>query len=187
MGKKVRRLSGEDWLLSAIELLAERGIGAVTVKGLARMLHVTRGSFYHHFRNRQDMLDQMLEYWNQKWTMQIRESNKALALDPKDALLALMRAIRHEHAADYDVAFRAWAQHDQIAAKVVKQVDQIRLDHIHGLFKQMGFKGMDAENRTRLFLYYEMAEPSIFARSSKAREEKLLVERHRYLTTNINN
>lgn len=133
------------------------------------------------------MLDQMLEYWNQKWTMQIRESNKAQALAPKDALLALMRAIRHEHAADYDVAFRAWAQNDQIAAKIVQRVDKIRLDHIHGLFKQMGIKGMDAENRTRLLLYYEMAEPMMFVKSSKAREEKLLVERHRYLTTNTEN
>lgn len=187
MGKKVRRFSGEDWLLSAIKLLADQGIEAVTVERLAKMLNITRGSFYHHFKNRQDMLDQMLEYWNQKWTMRIREGNKALGLDPKNALLELMRAIRYEHAAECDAAIRAWAQHDELAAKAVQRVDRIRLDHIHGLFKKMGFKGMDAENRTRLFLYYEMTEPSMFARSNKAREEKLLVERHRFLTTNTGN
>ena len=41
---------------------------------------------------------------------------------------------------------------------VVRETDELRLDFQRSLFLEMGFEALDAENRARLFLYYEMAD-----------------------------
>jgi len=177
------RLTRHDWINAAIEQLSSAGIGAVSVEQLADRLGITRGSFYHHFSAREDLLQAMLDYWAQRWTYEVRDQVAALGLDPATSLLALMRAIRNNRAAHYDAPFRAWALHDPLARAVVERVDQVRLDTIQALFTALGFRGSDAENRARLFLYYEAAAPAMFTKLTPKRDEQLLLERHRFLTT----
>jgi len=45
------------------------------------------------------------------------------------------------------------------------------------------FEGLEAENRARLFLNYEMAAPAMFASLTPELDEQLIVERHRFLTS----
>jgi len=186
MGKRSHpkpRLTRQGWIDAAIRQLVEAGIGAVSVEQLATRLGVTRGSFYHHFADREHLLRAMLEYWARRWTYEVREQINALGLDASTTLFALMKAIRNNRAADYDAPFRAWAPHDPFARAVVEQVDQARLDQIQGLFAGLGFTGLDLENRARLFLYFEMGAPTMFAGPTPERDEELLEERHRFLTT----
>jgi len=177
------RLKRQDWIDTAIQQLLEAGVGEVTMEQLATRLGVTRGSFYHHFSDREDLLRAMLEYWAQRWTYDVRDQIDALGLDASSTLFALMKAIRSNRAADYDAPFRAWALHDPLARAVLEQVDAARLDQIQGLFAELGFTGLDLENRARLFLYFEMGAPAMFAGPSPERDEELLKERHRFLTT----
>jgi AcrR family transcriptional regulator len=177
------RLTRQDWIEAAIELLTEAGIGAVSVERLGTKLDVTRGSFYHHFADREDLLRAMLNYWAQRWSYAVRQQIAALGLDPSTTLFALMKAIRNNRAADYDAPFRAWALHDPLARAVVEQVDQARLEFIRAQFEALGFTGFNAENRARLYLHYEMAAPAMFAGPTPEQDEQLLVERHRFLTT----
>jgi len=176
------RLKRQDWIDAAIEMLAEEGIGAVSVDRLAAKLDITRGSFYHHFDDRADLLTAVLDYWAQHWTYEVRDQIASLGLDASNTLLALMRIIRNNRAADYDAPIRAWALHDPLAHAVVERVDEARLSVIWSLFDALGFEGLDAENRARLFLYYEMAAPAMFVGPSRERDEQLLIERHRFLT-----
>ena len=180
-GKARPRLTRQDWIEAALALLAKRGIGAVSVDRLATTLKVTRGSFYHHFSDRSDLLEAILEHWSQEWTCRIREQISELGLDASTTLLALMRAIRANHAAEYDAPIRAWALHDPIARRVVEEVDEIRMGFIRAQFVALGFEEVDAENRTRLLLYYEMAAPAVFPATSPEVCDKLLTERHRFL------
>lgn len=69
------------------------------------------------------------------------------------------------------------------AADTVRQVDAFRLAFIQTQFEAMGFKDIDSENRARLFLYYEMARPTMFAKPTDDTDEQLILERHRFLTT----
>ena len=177
------RLTRQDWIDAAIQLLVEAGIGAVSVDRLATNLAVTRGSFYHHFADRDDLLRAMLDHWSQRWSYAIREQIAALGLDPSTTLFALMKAIRNNRAADYDAPIRAWALHDPVAREVVGEVDRARLEFIRSQFEALGFSGLDAENRARLFLHYEMAAPAMFAGPSSEDDDELLKERHRFLTT----
>ncbi len=177
------RLTRQDWIDVAIQQLVEGGIGTVSVERLTTRLNITRGSFYHHFADYEDLLQAMLDHWAERWSHSIRRQIAALGLDPDTTLLALMKAIRSNRAADYDAPIRAWALHDPMARAVVQQVDEARLGFIRSQFEALGFSELDAENRARLFLHYEMAAPAMFAALSSERDEELLVERHRFLTT----
>jgi AcrR family transcriptional regulator len=177
------RLDRRDWLDAALAALAAGGINAIAIEKLAVQQGVTRGSFYHHFQNREQLLSEILDYWVVHWTEDIRTALLALELDASETLLAMIRLIRERKAADYDVVFRAWALHDPLARKVVKRVDEIRLGYIRSLFAELGFDELEAENRARLLLYYEMVEPAVFATQSKQTREWLIKARHKLLTT----
>ncbi len=49
-------LTAADWAQAALQLIAEAGLGALTVEALAARLGVTKGSFYWHFKGRSDLL-----------------------------------------------------------------------------------------------------------------------------------
>ena len=176
------RLGRREWLNAALSMLVDEGLSSISILQLAKRLGVTRGGFYHHFRNRDDLLAELLNYWEKRWTLDLRDDVAALQLQPREELLALMRLIRHRGGSQYDVVFRSWALKDATARSVVRRVDEARLGHIIGLFEAMGFEGYDARNRARLFLYYEMAEPAVLCEQSAEEEEALLVARHRLLT-----
>ena len=72
------RLTRQDWIDAAMELLARAGIGAVTVDRLATDLDITRGSFYHHFSDREDLLRAVLGHWAERWTYTVRDQVAAL-------------------------------------------------------------------------------------------------------------
>jgi AcrR family transcriptional regulator len=166
-----------DWLNTAIQTLSDAGIGAVSIVQLANTLGVTRGSFYHHFTDREDLLRAMLNHWEMKWTVDIREEVRTLELPPAEKLLALVQSIRNNKAADYDAPFRAWALHDPLAHAVLEKVDVFRLDYIRSLFEAADFEDLDAENRARLLLYYEMSDPAFFVTRDPETEDRLIEKR----------
>ena len=182
LSKPKPRLSRNSWLEVALELLQDDGINAVTVDALALQLGITRGSFYHHFKDRNDLSREMLDYWKQKWTVEIREDVGALNLDGFQSLTALQNLIHHRNSANYDSAMRAWAIHDEQARKVVGEADKIRLDFIRSQFEKIGFKDLDLENRSRLFLYYAMTEPAFFDSPDEKTAQKLDQVRLKFLT-----
>ena len=57
------QLSRKDWLDEALRALETEGIGGVRILRLATRLGVTRGSFYWHFENRDELLHALLEHW----------------------------------------------------------------------------------------------------------------------------
>ena len=176
------RLSRTSWLEVALELLQNDGINAVTVDALAIELGITRGSFYHHFKNRNDLSKEMLEYWKKRWTVDIRNDIASLGLDGYQSLIALQNLIHHRKSADYDAAIRAWAIHDEQAREIVGEADRIRLDFIRSQFEKIGFKGLDLENRSRLFLYYAMSEPAFFDPPDEKSVQELDQIRLKFLT-----
>ena len=57
------KVTREDWLDLAAEVLVEHGVSQVKVLALANRLGVSRSSFYWYFRSRKDLLDQLLAQW----------------------------------------------------------------------------------------------------------------------------
>ena len=63
MNKNNKKLTANDWLEAALNVLASDGVSAVAVEPLAKKLGVTKGSFYWHFKNREDLITNVIVYW----------------------------------------------------------------------------------------------------------------------------
>jgi len=179
---KQQRISKDQWLASALQALETEGISGVRIDKLARRLGVARSGFYWHFENRQDLLDHMLEYWATEYTAVVLE-NKALSeAPPVQRLESVMRTVRDQELNRFEAAIFIWSQTDSAARKTFDHVYKIRMDYIRSIFRELGFTGDDVEMRAQLFMGYLAWEYTGFSPQSKAKSDRLLKLRLRFLT-----
>jgi AcrR family transcriptional regulator len=65
------RLTREDWLEIGLNLLGSEGEKFLTIERLCQVANRTKGSFYHHFKNRDEFINALLEYWQSEYTERI--------------------------------------------------------------------------------------------------------------------
>lgn len=73
-------------LTKAMDLYAEYGIRAVSLKHIAAACDVTHGALYWHFRNRDDLLQQLYLMADQPYEAQYIEQCQSAKQDPLQAL-----------------------------------------------------------------------------------------------------
>jgi AcrR family transcriptional regulator len=143
------KLGRQDWLDIGLQALIDKGIEAVRVEPLAKLLNVTRGSFYWHFKNRDDLLAAMSQEWEMLNTQRVIEQVETIEGTPSDKLSNLFE-IAAEDDNLLEKAVRAWAENDARAAEAIARVDRQRLDYLQSLFLQLGFSDIDAKVRARI-------------------------------------
>ena len=148
-------LDPERWGDEANDVLAKEGDSGLRVEVLAKRCGVTKGSFYWHFKDRQALLDALLEQWK---VGRIRDIEKTTAVTPGNEREQLHYAIevygasRNRKGMSIELAVRDWARHDARAASVVEEVDLYRLECTRKLFVAAGMS--DAEAKSRSLLLY---------------------------------
>ncbi len=131
--------SRETWLTAALEQLRSEGSGGLAVDRIARRLGVTRGSFYHHFENLEDLVDQLPTHWMHRyaptpfevmiqWEPTVEKWIRKLVCD----------YIPHMGRMRYDSAMRAWAEESDAAKQAVFEVDAARHDMLVKFFRHGG-------------------------------------------------
>lgn len=148
------RLDRETWLERSLEALAKKGPQVFTVEKLCRELRVSRGSFYWHFQDRADFVQHLAEFWDTRFTVAIIETVSIAHSGPDDQLLLLSELIQDLDVVRFDVAVRAWASMEPLAAEVVRQTDRKRYKYVRSLFVKLGFSGDDLEMRTRTYVIF---------------------------------
>jgi AcrR family transcriptional regulator len=88
--KKTQRLSPHDWVVEALETLRRESIVGVSVENIARSMGVTKGSFYYHFKDKEELVDWLLEYWETELTDKVNTHVSHLHGTPAEQLLALL-------------------------------------------------------------------------------------------------
>ena len=122
--------SREDWLLGARMALLRGGVEAVRVEKLARTLGVTKGSFYWHFKDRNELLELLLR----EWEVEVPELLSAVACEPTGRRIhGLVRLIQRrvklsdEGKAPSDAAIFSWAAVDPKVASRVNKAEERRI------------------------------------------------------------
>lgn len=149
------QLDRQDWIEAATDVLAKEGVSGLRIEVLAKICGVTKGSFYWHFKDRQDLLEAVLEQWREG---RIRDIEKTTSFAPGKEQEQLHYAIevygasRNRKGMSIELAVRDWARHDPQAASVVEGVDLYRLECTRKLFVAAGLS--DAEAKSRSLLLY---------------------------------
>ena len=156
-------------------------MAGVRVERLARALGIAKAGFYWHFKNRDDLMQQLLNHWVGELTAVVTADDELRTLDPKARLIRTAELVVDLDLARYDMAIRQWAQEDALVARTVKRVDDLRLDFVRASFAELGFKGDDLEMRSLLFVCYELGA-TIFTGLSRKQRRALIPQRIELLT-----
>jgi AcrR family transcriptional regulator len=170
-------LTRQDWIDRGLLLLGSSGVEAVRVEPLAKLLGVTKGSFYWHFKNREELLMALLQAWIDLETDGIIAQVEALEGDGHQKLLTLFELAVQDYG-QIETAIRAWATIDGKIAGMVAEIDRRRLDYTRDMFLQIGFTPFEAIVRARLVYYALIGEFMIGTERDLA--DRLAGIRHQY-------
>ncbi|MCK8464372.1 TetR/AcrR family transcriptional regulator [Aliiroseovarius sp. S1339] len=165
------RASDQMWLDAALELLIEAGVDAVKVMPLAKQLGLTRTGFYHHFRDREALLDAMIARWEDKNTGNLIARCEAYAETICEAMFNLQDCWidRSLFDAPLDHAIRSWARHDPPLKQRLDQADARRKAAVLAMFRRFGYARGDAEIRAMTILYTQVGYISMEVEEDPAR------------------
>ncbi|MGH9744478.1 MAG: TetR/AcrR family transcriptional regulator [Candidatus Acidiferrales bacterium] len=148
---KSASLQRGDWVRAAFARLAQDGMDAVRVEVLARDLHVSKGSFYWHFRDRDELAGAMLEQWDEDESAWLREA----AAEERSAAARWAELVKHltdaQHSR-FEAAARDWARRDPRAAARARAVEAERRGFIAAVLRDVGFTARAAEAWSELAL-----------------------------------
>ena len=171
MVKRVRR----EWLEVAREMLVQAGIEAVTVQSLSRRLGVTRGGFYGYFGSRDALLQRLLQDWqdiNTRALRRIASGDRQRGGSQFKELIA-MWVEDADYNPEYDSAVRDWARRSPEVARRVYKVDRERIRLIERIFRNLGFRGLEAHIRARVTYYHQVGYYALAVHESRPTRRRL--------------
>jgi AcrR family transcriptional regulator len=163
-------LNREDWLNAALVVLNEEGVNGIKVLPLSKRLGVTRGSFYWHFEDRDELLRGVLRHWDEELTDTVIANAKVLDATPREKMESVMTDVLFNHREAYDRAIAAWGAFDQEATKAYKRVIRKRFRFLASVLSDAGISKSDAEFRARLILGFLSSEIEHQPRRSRAKQ-----------------
>lgn len=152
-----RSISRQDWVNAARNALIERGISGVRLRSLAEMLGATTGAFYWQYKNLEELLDDVRQDWADKNTAPFRRAISAAGPDGWKQYLSYVRVLvlEDEFNPRYDNAIRDWAHNSEQTAKVLADIEILRIEQLRGVFENLGFEGKEAAIRARVTYFHQ--------------------------------
>ena len=144
-------LSREAWVKAATNLIAQEGVPALAVEPLALALGVTKGSFYWHFRNRDELIHAALEAWEQDQSADVVSRYSGIA-DPRRRLRVLLFAAFEDVENGRFFAALAVSSEDPRVQPYLRRASERRLAFGIESFKALGLSEPEARERA-LFAY----------------------------------
>ena len=153
------KVTREDWLELAGEVLIERGVSQVKVLTLANQLGVSRSSFYWYFRSRKDLLDQLLADWEGQNTRAVLDHAARPAGNICRGVMHLFECFIDPKQFDprLDFAVREWARRSPAVRARLDAADEARVDAIREMFLRHGFEETEAFTRARIIYFMQIS------------------------------
>lgn len=123
------------------------GVEGLRIDTLAQKLKVTKGSFYSHFLDRNELLHVLLEHWED---LSSKRFVKMIDLLQGPALQRFETVLREATEAKIlvvDRIYREQARSDDQVAEVMRRIDRRRLGVLAQLFQSLGYDLEESEFR----------------------------------------
>ena len=131
------------------------------IPDLAKALNLTKGSFYHHFKNKDQYLHSVLKFWETHTTKKVMIHIPRMKGSLREKLREL-EIFLHEH----DILLIERSIRLSIASELVqnytKQMDHIRIKLIAQFFLDEGYPIEDAKFKSRMIYNIHIAEITSF-------------------------
>ena len=150
VGRTNDSLTREDWITGAWEMLGDAGLDGVRVEPLARRLGVTKGSFYWHFRDRQELLDVLLDLWFSIWDDQMSPDIDGDG-NAEERIWALFESVIRRTTRGQTVSLRLLSHKDPEIARRIDERDAQRLAFLMQRLQEIGFSREEALVRGQVY------------------------------------
>lgn len=138
MNIKKAKNSKVDWLDFALKVLINKGPDSLKIDSLCTLKGVSKGSFYHHFKNRAEFIDQLMDYWFEKMTMDfIAQANTKSS--PMERLEKLDRVIAGNNI-EAELHIRAWALKESKISAHLAKIDEQRQQYLVSCYVDLGME-----------------------------------------------
>ncbi|MGH6613363.1 TetR/AcrR family transcriptional regulator [Sphingomonas sp.] len=172
-GRSVK-VAVETWIDTARRALIEEGVSGVKVDRLATRLGVTRGGFYHNFRDREELLSALLARWDSTCHFLPDEgpgTTPSSAAQWIDHVIArLIEEDGYDHR--FDMAVREWSRSDQRAAWAVERADRHRMAVLERFFRVLGYLDEEAVIRARILYFHQIGYYAIGVKNTTAERRR---------------
>ncbi|NNC37383.1 MAG: TetR/AcrR family transcriptional regulator [Hyphomonadaceae bacterium] len=129
----VARFSKTDWLDLGLELLVSDRAGVIRIDKLCAHAARTKGSFYHHFKDRDAFVSELMTYWEDQMTQKVIDKTQRIQ-DPIGRILTLNK-LASGLDAELERALRRWAGSEPLVEAGVARVDKRRVEYLARLWQ----------------------------------------------------
>lgn len=165
------KLSKSDWLEEGFKILSEFAQDKLRIAYLCERLHVTRGSFYHHFESIENYTDELLQEWERKNTLNLIK-NAGKGGSPWEKMQILAEEIA-QASQTVEAAIRSWSFYKPLIKSYLEKVDDIRLGYLRQLFEDMGLERNLAHRRAQIDYAVLVGLQQLYPNISKREMEEL--------------
>lgn len=152
------KVTRDDWLNVATDVLVSDGVDQVKVLGLADRMGVSRSSFYWYFKSRQDLLDALLKSWQAMNTAAMIAQAERPAATITAAVCNIYRCVANRDLFDtpLDFAIRDWARRSGKVRRVLDLSDARRIEALTTMFERYDYPASEAAIRARVLYYMQI-------------------------------
>ena len=143
------RLTRTDWANAALKAIAREGLKAIAIEPLAKRLGVTKGSFYWHFKTKNELIQSAVELWETLGDQAISEHLETIE-DPRDRLRALFMAAFEPKNAHALLHHLASSQSSPMIKPVLRRVTARRIQSLTEMYTACGLSPEQAKHRALL-------------------------------------
>lgn len=167
----MKKVDKEQWFIVGLDVLAKDGFARITIDNLCGLLQITKGAFYHHFKNIDGYIDALMKYWLNQNTVQVIEDADKLSSAKERIEFIGNVVIQRAHKSEQVI--RAWGFSNSIVQKYVQQVDELRIEYSIKQRVILGMSEEEAKNTTVLEYAIFIGGQQLFPDMDKKELEQL--------------
>lgn len=144
------RLSVDDWVACALEVLADEGVAGIKIGTLCKRLGVTKGSFYWHFEDLETFLGAVAEHWAAERDAAVASFVELESVEPATRLRLMMLRFADRAQWPLERAVREWARTNPFVQERVARTDLVMAEKVKDAFVEIGFSDDEAVLRSQM-------------------------------------
>lgn len=171
----MKKVDKKQWFVVGLDVLANDGFARITIDNLCGLLQITKGAFYHHFKNIDGYIDALMKYWLGQNTIQVIEDADKLP-SAKERIefignVVIQRSHKRSHKSEQVI--RAWGFSNPIVKKYVQQADDLRIEYSTKQRVLLGMAEDEAKNTTLLEYAIFVGGQQLFPDMDKKKLERI--------------
>lgn len=151
--QRTTRLSADDWVDGALELIVAEGVSGLKVARLCAQLEVTKGSFYWHFKDLGDLWSAMADKWYAVQRENFAELEELSSIEASERLMALTEMLAAQRSLAVESAIREWARLDANVAEMVQAMDREVFGVVEVALRELDYSPARARVLAGLLVY----------------------------------